>query len=223
MSNQTNARFSALQRLLSLLFVFTLFLGLLPAGEAFAADKQYGRVNTNEVRFRRKAESTDVWSMLNSGWVVEILSTKRSGGVTYDYVVTNIPKHTDRQYWGYIDQKYITVMTSEEVTAWENAGGNAAHAVPRIDEDYAVLLHRRCDGEGRKALCVGDGRHGKKDAADFCGVHGGRHLLDRHSAAGGICQQMVHRHRCGFGGHRLRVCRTRCAHSFGVALGGLHP
>ena len=31
MSNQTNARFSALQRLLSLLFVFTLFLGLLPA------------------------------------------------------------------------------------------------------------------------------------------------------------------------------------------------
>ena len=43
MSNQTNARFSALQRLLSLLFVFTLFLGLLPAGEAFAADKQFHR------------------------------------------------------------------------------------------------------------------------------------------------------------------------------------
>ena len=148
MSNQTNAQLSALQRLLSLLFVFTLFLGLLPAGEAFAADKQYGRVNTNEVRFRRKAESTDVWSMLNSGWVVEILSTKRSGGVTYDYVVTNIPKHTDRQYWGYIDQKYITVMTSEEVTAWENAGGNAAllgnvtpsTQAPKSSTDAPVVL-----------------------------------------------------------------------------------
>ena len=57
--------------------------------------------------------------------MVEILSEKRSGGVNYYYVVTNIPKHMERQYWGYIAQQYITVMTAEEVTAWEQAGGNS--------------------------------------------------------------------------------------------------
>ena len=118
-----------IQRILCLFFVLALFIGVLPSTSALAADKKYGRVNMDEVRFRRKAESTDVWASLNTGWVVEILSEKRSGGVNYYYVVTNIPKHMDRQYWGYIAQQYVTVMTAEEVSAWEQAGGNSTAPV----------------------------------------------------------------------------------------------
>lgn len=125
MNKHTGDRFLMVQRVLCLFFVLTLLIGVLPGTSAQAADKKYGRVNMDEVRFRRKAESTDVWASLNTGWVVEILSEKRSGGVNYYYVVTNIPKHMERQYWGYIAQQYITVMTAEEVTAWEQAGGNS--------------------------------------------------------------------------------------------------
>ena len=36
-----------------------------------AAAGQMGTVNHDGVRFRRKAESTDVWAMLDSGWQVK--------------------------------------------------------------------------------------------------------------------------------------------------------
>ena len=117
-------RFTAVRRLLCLLLAFALTAGLLPADSALAAG-QYGRVNFNEVRFRKQANTTDAWALLDSGWVVEIRGEKSSGGTKYYYVVTNLPKHLDREYYGYISQQYITPMTAEEVTAWQTAGGNA--------------------------------------------------------------------------------------------------
>ena len=125
MNKHEGNRFSMLQRMLCMLFALTLALGILPEF-AMAAEKQYGRINHDEVRFRRKVESTEVWAMLDKDWVVEIRSEKRSGGVSYYYVVTNIPKHTDREYYGYISQEFVTKMTAEEVSAWEKSGGNAA-------------------------------------------------------------------------------------------------
>ncbi|MBQ7455599.1 MAG: SH3 domain-containing protein, partial [Clostridia bacterium] len=126
MLKHTGERFSLPQRMLCLFFVLVMALALLPASSVQADEKQYGRVNYDKVRFRRQAEKTDVWCNLDSGWVVEILGTKRSGGTDYYYVVSNIPNHLDRQYYGYISKQYVTAMTAEEVSAWQSAGGNAS-------------------------------------------------------------------------------------------------
>lgn len=124
MTKSTASRILALKRAMSLLCVLMLLSGFLPARGALAAEKQYGRINHDEVRLRRQAGSTEVWAMLDTGWVCEIRSEKRSGGTDYYYVVTNIPKHLDREYYGYVSQEFLTVMTEEEVSAWEKAGGN---------------------------------------------------------------------------------------------------
>lgn len=124
MNKNIQHRFSAVRRLMCLFFALVLTAGLLPADYAEAAG-QYGRVNHDEVRFRKQADSTEYWAMLNTGWVVEILSSKRSGGVDYYYVKANIPNHLDRDYWGYISQQYLTQMTEADVLAWQNAGGNS--------------------------------------------------------------------------------------------------
>jgi len=94
-----------------------------------AAAGQMGTVNHDGVRFRRKAESTDVWAMLDSGWQVEILNTKKVDGVKYYYVVCGTPKNPTRQYWGYIQQEYVTVSGAPAVTP-APVTAPAAPAVP---------------------------------------------------------------------------------------------
>ena len=95
-------------------FCLILICGLaLIAAAGHAASHQYGKVNANQVRFRKEAEKTDCWAMLDKGWPVEILDTKTSGGVKYYRVTCSIPNHTDRQYWGYIQQKYVTKTSSK--------------------------------------------------------------------------------------------------------------
>ena len=122
MNKHTWFHHPVVKRALSLMAALVLVLGICPV--PVQAEAQYGYVNYDEVRFRRQANSTTVWTMLDTGWVVEIRSEKRSGGVDYYYVVTNIPKHLDRTYYGYISQEYITLMTDEEVLAWQSKGGN---------------------------------------------------------------------------------------------------
>lgn len=127
MNRNTHFATRTMQRALALLAVLVLLVGMLPAAYVQADEaKQYGYVNYNEVRFRRQVNSTTTWAMLDYGWVVEIRDEKKSGGTEYYYVVTNIPKHTDREYFGYISQQYITVMTDAEVASWQAAGGNEA-------------------------------------------------------------------------------------------------
>ena len=86
---------------------------------------EYGTVNHDGVRFRRQAENTDVWAMLDAGWQVEILSTKKVDGIKYYYVVCGTPKNPTRQYWGYIQQEYVTVSGAPAPTA-------APEAIPVI-------------------------------------------------------------------------------------------
>ena len=95
---------------------------------------QYGTVNHNGVRFRRQAESTDVWAMLDAGWQVEILNTKKVDGVKYYYVVCGTPKNPGRQYWGYIQQEYVTVSGAPAATA----APTAAPAAPAQPEAAAA-------------------------------------------------------------------------------------
>lgn len=124
MNENMNSNYTKRTRLLSLLAVLALVLGVLPA--ALAGDYGYGYVNYDNVRFRKQANDTVVWDKLNTGWVCKILGTKTSGGVTYYYVTTNLPDYLDREYYGYISQQYITLMSDEEAEAWEKQGGNAA-------------------------------------------------------------------------------------------------
>ena len=127
------------RRALSLLAALVIVAGLFPA-VAVQAEAQYGYVNYDEVRFRRQANSTVVWAMLDTGWVVEIRDEKRSGGVDYYYVCTNIPKHTDREYYGYISQEYITLMTAEEVAQWKDKGGNGGELNTTPEENAPAVM-----------------------------------------------------------------------------------
>lgn len=123
MNNHTWFNHPVVRRAFSLLSALILVAGFLPVASV-QAEAQYGYVNYDEVRFRRQVNSTTTWALLDSGWVVEIRDEKSSGGEAYYYVVSNIPKHLDREYYGYINQDYITLMTAEEVAAWESKGGN---------------------------------------------------------------------------------------------------
>ena len=90
-------------------------LGLLLAVmlvSALAGEKQYGAVNTDQVRLRKKMESTDVWCMLNTGDTVEIIRTDKYEGTKYYYVTCHHPNHPEREYWGYIDQRYLTPVAA---------------------------------------------------------------------------------------------------------------
>ena len=113
-----------MKRPLYFLLLSLLFCMLLNSASAAT----YGTVNHDGVRFRRQAESTDVWAMLDTGWQVEILNTKRANGVNYYYVVCGTPKNPTRQYWGYIQQEYVSVSAAPAVTAAPEA--TAAPAAP---------------------------------------------------------------------------------------------
>ena len=123
MNRNTNTHHAMRIRVLSLLAALMLALGVLPA--ALAEDGQYGYVNFDNVRFRKQANDTVVWDKLNNGWVCKILGTKSAGGVNYYYVSTNLPAYLDREYYGYISQQYITLMSEAEADAWQKQGGNA--------------------------------------------------------------------------------------------------
>ena len=123
MNRNTNTHHAMRIRILSLLAALMLALGVLPA--ALAEDGQYGYVNFDNVRFRKQANDTVVWDKLNNGWVCKILGTKSAGGVNYYYVSTNLPAYLDREYYGYISQQYITLMSEAEADAWQKQGGNA--------------------------------------------------------------------------------------------------
>ena len=87
-----------------------------------------GVINHDQVRFRRKMESTDVWAMLDTGWKVQIISTQKYQGTAYYYVKASTPKNPDRSYWGYIDQRYVSVA----------AGVPAATAAPACEQPSAA-------------------------------------------------------------------------------------
>ena len=98
-----------------MLFAILACLMLLTAA-GYAESKKYGKVNHTSVRFRKQAESTDSWATLDKGWPVEILGTKKAGGVEYYHVVCGTPRNPDRQYWGYIQKQYVTRTSSKPAT-----------------------------------------------------------------------------------------------------------
>ena len=99
------------------LHLFLILLILCAVLAVTASAEQTGTVNANGVRFRRRAEDTDVWAKLDAGWQVTVLGSKRSGGVDYYYVVCGTPKNPGRQYWGYIQQQYVTLGGAAVPTA----------------------------------------------------------------------------------------------------------
>jgi len=108
------------------------------AGHAVAEGKQYGWVNQNQVRFRRQADSTDVWAMLDKGWRVEIMGTKKADGVAYYFVVSGTPKNPTREYWGYIAQSCVNLEASSAAAA-PTAAPAAAQPAPAASAGNGVL------------------------------------------------------------------------------------
>lgn len=109
------------------IILFAILCGLmLWTAAACAASHQYGKVNANSVRFRKEAEKTDYWAMLDKNWPVEILDTKTVSGVKYYRVAAGIPNHTDRTYYGYIQQKYVTKTSSKPATPTTSSSSSSS-------------------------------------------------------------------------------------------------
>ena len=107
----------------------------LPAG----AEAQYGQVNYNQVRVRKQMESTDAWIKLNTGDIVQILNTHSYNGVAYYYVTCRNPSHPEREYWGYIDQRYVNpISAAQAMSASQATAVPAATPAPTVYTAAAV-------------------------------------------------------------------------------------
>lgn len=133
-----------MKRPLYFLLLSLLFCMLLNSASAAT----YGTVNHDGVRFRRQAESTDVWAMLDTGWQVEILNTKRANGVNYYYVVCGTPKNPTRQYWGYIQQEYVSVSGAPAATSAPAATPIPEAAIPASPVQQTVTAAPVGNGAG---------------------------------------------------------------------------
>ena len=119
-------------------FLCILALCLLPALSA-GAEAQYGQVNYNQVRLRKQMESTDAWIKLNTGDIVQILNTHSYNGTAYYYVTCHHPSHPEREYWGYIDQRYVNpISAAQAMSAAQATAAPAATALPQADTANTV-------------------------------------------------------------------------------------
>ena len=75
-------------------------------------------------------------------------------------------------------------------------GFAGAHALPRADQDYAVFLRGRGDGEDRAHADRRLARIVQSHAVYLRDVHHRRDFADGHAASAGLCEQVAHR----FGG-----------------------
>ena len=107
-------------RVFSLLLALVLFSALLPVQ---ADGARFGRVNYNQVRFRKtasSAEGQEWWSMLDAGWVVEILGESANNYGRWYQVTCVIPEDPTHSYVGYVMRQYVTEMSAQEISAWLN-------------------------------------------------------------------------------------------------------
>ena len=140
------------ERLISLILCVVLFVSMIPAA-VHADGARFGRVNYNQVRFRKtdsSAEGQEWWTMLNAGWVVEILGESANNFGRWYKVTCVIPEDPTHAYVGYMMRQYITEMSAAEIAAWlsnpvqpgmEGSGGIAvptASPVPVSDMSGAV-------------------------------------------------------------------------------------
>ena len=147
------------------IILFALLCGLmLWTAAAYAASHQYGKVNTDSVRFRKEAEKTDSWAMLDKNWPVEILDTKTVSGVKYYRVVCGIPSHPDRQYWGYIQQKYVTktsgkpatptTSSSSDKTSTKTASGTVQTTTDKVNLRKSASTDAESRGQVKKGTTL---------------------------------------------------------------------
>ncbi len=118
---------SMLARLVSLLLVLAMMLPLMPAAMA-EEPIGYGYINLDKVRLRKQMSREDNYALLPLNWVCELYQSTAYGTQPYYYVKTNIPKALDREYYGYVQSQFITIMSAGEVAAWQAKGGNGGTA-----------------------------------------------------------------------------------------------
>ncbi len=107
-------------RFTALLLAVILTALLLPA-VALADGASYGRTNVDKVFLRTAANGEYYFCRLPKDWVVLVDGgTVSRGGKTWYKVRTNDPTKTAQNYTGYILDTCLTLLTPEEVIAWEN-------------------------------------------------------------------------------------------------------
>ena len=125
----------ASKRNTAIVFICALTLCLLTALTALA-DGQYGQVNYDQVRLRKKMESTDAWVKLNTGDIVQILNVHNYEGTDYYYVTCHNPSHPEREYWGYIAQQYVNLIS--EAQALSSSQATAVPTATPVPQTEAV-------------------------------------------------------------------------------------
>ena len=104
-----------------------------------AAEGQYGQVNYDKVRLRKQMESTEYWVKLNTGDIVQILNSHSYEGTAYYYVTCHNPSHPEREYWGYIDQRYVNLISeSQALSASQATAAPAATPEPVVYQAAAI-------------------------------------------------------------------------------------
>ena len=104
-----------------------------------AADGQYGQVNYDKVRLRKQMESTEYWVKLNTGDVVQILNSHSYEGTAYYYVTCHNPSHPEREYWGYIDQRYVNpISEAQALSASQATAAPTATPAPVVYQAAAI-------------------------------------------------------------------------------------
>ena len=128
----------ASKRNTAIVFICALTLCLLTALTALA-DGQYGQVNYDQVRLRKKMESTDAWVKLNTGDIVQILNVHNYEGTDYYYVTCHNPSHPEREYWGYIAQQYVNLISeAQALSASQATAAPTVTPVPQADTANGV-------------------------------------------------------------------------------------
>lgn len=118
-----------------------------------AAAETYGRVNYDQVRVRKKMESTDAWVKLNTGDLVQILNRHSYAGTDYYYVTCHNPSHPEREYWGYIDQRYVNLISADQALA----ASTQAQSVSADTASYAAAAQSETAASAPYAAAVQSG------------------------------------------------------------------
>ena len=78
----------------------------------------YGKVLVGDVLFRKKPSTdADFWTRLPADWIMEVLGTEVSGGVTWYKVRGGIPTNRVATYTGYIHSGFFTLIDNPSGSA----------------------------------------------------------------------------------------------------------
>ena len=94
----------------------------------------YGRINADNVFFRKTmSTSGDFWARLPMGWMLEVLGSAKSGGITWYKVKGSIPANPSRTYTGFIHGNFLTLIQNTVTAAPTGVPAASSYALVILD------------------------------------------------------------------------------------------